>query len=238
MAPIGPRRARESRMAARMAAGWLASAGKAAASTPLARSARAPSSSRDAVRPTSATENPSRPNLPATALETPGPNPTTTMVFDITPLLLAERFDLTREASEARRMRRCFAVSSTASDSVSVAWSKAGSAAMKIKSLGHVVLQVTDCERAEAFYNGLLGLPVCARLDQGGNRMTFFTLGNHHDFAVMQVSGDGAGRRASQPGLHHVAFKIGDSLDELREAKAKLDGAGVKTTPIDHEVTK
>src|SRR5580658_5571971 len=58
---------------------------------------------------------------------------------------------------------------------------------MKIKALGHVVLRVTDCARAEQFYNGLLGLPVCARFDQDGMKMSFFTLGNHHDFAVMEV---------------------------------------------------
>jgi len=39
-------------------------------------------------------------------------------------------------------------------------------------------------------------------------------------------------------GLHHVAFNIGTTLDELREAKAKLDAAGIATNPIDHEVTK
>ena len=39
-------------------------------------------------------------------------------------------------------------------------------------------------------------------------------------------------------GLHHVAFNIGTTLDELREARAKLDAAGIATTPIDHDVTK
>lgn len=109
---------------------------------------------------------------------------------------------------------------------------------MKIKSLGHVVLRVTDISRAEAFYNGVLGLPICARYDEGGYRMTFFTLGNHHDFAVMEVSGEGGARSKSAAGLEHVAFKIGTELDELREAKAMLDAAGVATRPIDHEVTK
>lgn len=109
---------------------------------------------------------------------------------------------------------------------------------MKIKALGHVVLRVTDCERAEGFYNGVLGLPVCARLDEHGMKMLFFSLGNHHDFAVMQVTGEGSSRSESAVGLHHVAFKIGDQLDELREAKAKLEAAGVTLTPIDHEVTK
>ena len=109
---------------------------------------------------------------------------------------------------------------------------------MKIKSLGHVVLRVTDRERAERFYGGVLGLPLCARLDEGGFKMAFFTLGNHHDFAVMEVTGEGSSRSETAVGLHHVAFNIGTSLDELREAKAKLEAAGIATTPIDHEVTK
>jgi catechol-2,3-dioxygenase len=109
---------------------------------------------------------------------------------------------------------------------------------MKISALGHVVLKVTDCQRSEAFYGDLLGLPICARIDEGGFRMTFFSLGNHHDFAVMQVSGEGGRPAESSPGLAHVAFKIGDSLEELREARVRLEGAGVQTTPMDHEVTK
>ena len=109
---------------------------------------------------------------------------------------------------------------------------------MKIKQLGHVVLKVRDMPRAEAFYEGVLGLPVCARFDEGGMRMTFFTLGNHHDLAVMEVSGEGSATAESAVGMHHVAFKIGDTLDELREARSSLAAAGVSTTPIDHEVTK
>ncbi|HEV7156828.1 MAG TPA: VOC family protein [Caulobacteraceae bacterium] len=107
---------------------------------------------------------------------------------------------------------------------------------MKIQSLGHVVLKVSDLARAEAFYAGVLGLPLCARMDQGGPKMAFFSLGNHHDFAVLEVGGEAA--TASGPGLHHVAFKIGDDLDHLREAKSVLEGAGIAVTPIDHEVTK
>jgi catechol 2,3-dioxygenase len=109
---------------------------------------------------------------------------------------------------------------------------------MKIKALGHVVVRVTDRARAERFYNGVLGLPICARYDENGMRMTFFTLGNHHDFAVMEVNAEGSDPGRSGVGLHHVAFNIGRELDELREAKAKLEAAGVATSPIDHEVTK
>jgi catechol 2,3-dioxygenase len=109
---------------------------------------------------------------------------------------------------------------------------------MKIKALGHVVLRVTDRARAERFYNGVLGLPVCARFDQDGVRMAFFTLGNHHDFAVMEVSGEGGAPAQTAVGLDHIAFNIGSSLAELREAKAMLEASGLAVTPIDHEVTK
>ena len=109
---------------------------------------------------------------------------------------------------------------------------------MKIRSLGHVVVRVTDRERAERFYGGVLGLRVCARLDDPRFKMAFFSLGNHHDFAVMEVSGEGSSRSETAVGLHHVAFNIGTTLDELREAKAKLDAAGIATHPVDHDVTK
>ena len=108
---------------------------------------------------------------------------------------------------------------------------------MKIGALGHVVIRVRDLGRAEDFYHGVLGLPVCARLDQDGFKMVFFSLGNHHDFAAMEVAGGPSRAPAEGPGLHHVAFNIGTSLDELREAKSMLDRAGIETTPIDHEVT-
>ncbi len=109
---------------------------------------------------------------------------------------------------------------------------------MKIKALGHVVLRVTDRDRAERFYNGVLGLPICARLDQGGMKMAFFSLGNHHDFAVMEVKDDGDAQPRRGAGLDHVAFNIGTSMDELREARAALEAAGIASTPIDHEVSK
>jgi catechol 2,3-dioxygenase len=109
---------------------------------------------------------------------------------------------------------------------------------MKIRALGHVVLRVTDRARAEQFYNGLLGLPICARYDENGFKMAFFSLGNHHDFAVMEVSGEGSSTAESAVGLHHVAFNIGKNLDDLREAKAKLEAAGIVPATIDHEVAK
>lgn len=107
---------------------------------------------------------------------------------------------------------------------------------MHIESLGHVVLKVGDLERAEAFYRDVLGMTVCAHMKEPP--MTFFTMGNHHDFAIAAVGADAERPGRGSTGLAHVAFKIGNSLDALREAKAHLDGAGVRTRPVDHEVTQ
>ena len=100
---------------------------------------------------------------------------------------------------------------------------------MQVERLGHAVLKVRDVKRAEDFYHGVLGLPVAARMELGGG-MTFFTLGNHHDFAVVGVGPDGPDAPAESPGLFHVAFKVGDSLDDLRAVKKELEAKGV---PID-----
>ena len=69
---------------------------------------------------------------------------------------------------------------------------------MKIQSLGHMVIKVRNQERAEAFYNGLLKIPIAARL--AAFQMTFFTLGNHHDFAIKAVGDDAPDAPANSPG--------------------------------------
>lgn len=107
---------------------------------------------------------------------------------------------------------------------------------MRIESLGHVVLKVGDLERSEAFYRDVLGMTVCAHREEPS--MTFFTMGNHHDFAIAALGADAERPAKGSTGLAHVAFKIGNSLDVLREAQAHLDAAGVRTRPVDHEVTQ
>lgn len=107
---------------------------------------------------------------------------------------------------------------------------------MRIESLGHVVLKVGDLERAEAFYRDVLGMTVCAHMEEPP--MTFFTMGNHHDFAIASLGADAERPAKGSTGLAHVAFKIGNSIEVLREAKAHLDAAGVRTSPVDHEVTQ
>ena len=98
------------------------------------------------------------------------------------------------------------------------------------------MLRVSNQARAEEFYNGFLGLPIAARHER--HNMTFFSLGDHHDFAVMAVGDDAAKADDKAVGLQHVAFKIGDDLDALKQAKAKFDAAGIKVRAADHSVTQ
>ena len=106
---------------------------------------------------------------------------------------------------------------------------------MEIKALGHVVLQVSNMERSISFYADFLGLPICAR---EGERMTFFSLGNHHDFAIAALGDDAEKANSHAAGLAHVAFNIGNNMSELLDAKSRLEDAGIGYAPVDHEVTK
>ena len=92
---------------------------------------------------------------------------------------------------------------------------------MQIQSLGHAVLKVKNLEQSVRFYRDQLGMKEVARIQ---NMMVFFSLGaNHHDLGLLQV-----GESAQIPvqrsiGLYHLAFKVGDSLDELRACKRHLE---------------
>lgn len=108
---------------------------------------------------------------------------------------------------------------------------------MKVRELGHAVIKVRDMASAEAFYGDLLGMELAARHDS--MPMTFYTLGNHHDLALLEVDADGPDAVPNAPGLYHLAFCIGDSLDQLRDARDELEAAGVKVAAvIDHTVSQ
>jgi catechol 2,3-dioxygenase len=108
---------------------------------------------------------------------------------------------------------------------------------MQVQSLGHVVVKVRDVQRAETFYSATLGIPVAGRITEP-IPMVFFTLGNHHDFAVAQLGECGPPPR-HRAGLAHVAFKVGDSLDAFDAVKRELEAAGVVLLyELDHGFTK
>jgi len=106
---------------------------------------------------------------------------------------------------------------------------------MEIQSLGHVVIRVKDLQKAETFYKDVLGLHVCAHYREDGVNMAFFSLGNHHDFAISESKELGS---ESSSGLDHVAFKIGNSFDDLLEAKETMEKHGLEMLAEDHNVTQ
>ena len=96
---------------------------------------------------------------------------------------------------------------------------------MRVHGLGHVVLKVRDLNQSVPFYRAVLGLK---KVGQAGEKMVFFSfLDNHHDLALLETEQDAAAPNENSPGLHHVAFKVGDSIDELQEAKDWLISKGV-----------
>ncbi len=93
---------------------------------------------------------------------------------------------------------------------------------MKIQELGHIVLQVADLDRSIKFYRDTLGLPLVSVNRPSGRRMAFFSFGQkHHDLALLELGPSAAPHDKSRAGVFHVAFKIGDDLEALREATGK-----------------
>lgn len=109
---------------------------------------------------------------------------------------------------------------------------------MKAHYLGHVVFYVKDLDRSLAFYRDLLGFKEVGRIFNGA--ATALTSGRtHHELLLIQVGdapGPPSGRRR---GLYHIGIKIGDSLDELRQAKRELEQASIPIEGMsDHRVSQ
>ena len=109
---------------------------------------------------------------------------------------------------------------------------------LRVRALGHVVLRVRDLEASLAFYRDLLGMTEAARY-RGAMVFLTFGSGNHHDLALQQIGAGAADADPQAVGLYHLAFKVGDSLDELRAWVAKLQAAGVTIGGAsDHRVSQ
>jgi catechol 2,3-dioxygenase len=108
---------------------------------------------------------------------------------------------------------------------------------MRVRKLGHAVLKVRSLAVSVPFYRDVLGLTQVARY---GTQMAFFSCGeNHHDLALLEIGPQAASPASSQVGLYHLAFKIGDSLDELRAFRDHLAKHGVALAgQADHRVSQ
>jgi len=108
---------------------------------------------------------------------------------------------------------------------------------MPVKELGHVVLRVRNLAESVPFYRDVLGLKEVAWY---GRQMVFFSAGEkHHDLALLEVGPSAPDPEPQGIGLYHIAFKVGESLEDLRKFKAQLEKQGVSILGMtDHKVSQ
>jgi catechol 2,3-dioxygenase len=101
---------------------------------------------------------------------------------------------------------------------------------IRVRKLGHVVIQVRDIERSLKFYTEVMNFRVS---DRGRNGAAFLTaVGDHHTIALFPSDGEKA--QVADKGavrLNHFALEVG-SLDELFAIRAYLREQGI---PIVYE---
>ena len=110
---------------------------------------------------------------------------------------------------------------------------------MKVKELGHIVLYVGDLARSRRFYGETLGWREITPEEGVGFPAAAFSSGRtHHELLLIEVRGAAPLPRGRRLGLYHFGLKIGETDDELREARDELAAAGVRIVgATDHGVT-
>jgi catechol-2,3-dioxygenase len=110
---------------------------------------------------------------------------------------------------------------------------------MQIKELGHLVLYVRNVDRSAAFYRDLLGWEPAFAAVPGTPVAAFSSGRTHHELLLIEVGDDAAPPpQGRHTGLYHFGLKVGDTDEELREALARLQEAGVTIVGTsDHTVT-
>ncbi len=96
--------------------------------------------------------------------------------------------------------------------------------------IGHVHLKVADLDRALAFWHGVLGFEVQARI---GNSAAFLSAGGYHHHIALNTweSRGGPPPPPGTTGLYHVAIRypdrgrLGGALRRLVDAGVPLEGA-------------
>lgn len=105
------------------------------------------------------------------------------------------------------------------------------------RSIGHVVLNVSDVERSAKFYRDVVGFELARmRPDKSG---AFFTCGIvHHNLALFKAPADAQPAKKGQIGLNHFAFQV-DDYKALQAAHQRLIAAdAVIDHIVDHGMTR
>jgi catechol 2,3-dioxygenase len=105
-------------------------------------------------------------------------------------------------------------------------------------NLGHVVFYVRDLERSVAFYNDAVGLEVKGRIFNG--RAALLSGGStHHELLLIQVGEAPGPLHGRRIGLYHVGWKVGESMEALRDCHARLDALGYAIDGLsDHTISQ
>jgi catechol-2,3-dioxygenase len=98
---------------------------------------------------------------------------------------------------------------------------------LKVRELGHVSLFVRDLEASVRFYRDTLGLTDVGR--GKGGRIAFFSAGpHHHDLSIELARTEAQPLPRGAPGLYHIAFQVGSTLDELAAARRWVETHGLQ----------
>lgn len=97
-------------------------------------------------------------------------------------------------------------------------------------TIGHIHLKVADLDRAVAFYSGVLGFDIAARM---GTSAAFLSAGGYHHHIGLNTweSRGGPSPAPGTTGLYHVAIRypdrasLADALRRLKQANIPLEGA-------------
>jgi catechol 2,3-dioxygenase len=99
---------------------------------------------------------------------------------------------------------------------------------LRVRELGHVSLFVRDLESTRHFYRDVLGLRETGTGKDG--RIVFFSAGrHHHDVSCELARAEGPGPQPKGvPGLYHIAFEVGDTVEALAEARRWVEAHGLQ----------
>ena len=95
--------------------------------------------------------------------------------------------------------------------------------------LGHVNVYVRNAERAQKWYEDLLGLHTYDFVPKVAAFMSA-DLDNSHELALMEVGEEAPPQVQGQVGLNHMAWSMG-SLEDLKELYQRIKDRNI---PIDH----
>ena len=110
---------------------------------------------------------------------------------------------------------------------------------MKAHYLGHIVFYVKDLQRSLMFYEDLLGFQSVGKLNFPFQAVALTSGRTHHEILLIEVGSAPKAPKGHRIGLYHIGIKVGNSLDELRQAKIELENAKVRINGLsDHTVSQ